>query len=79
MNSIKIWFREKKRRHSSESEKINQTGVGFGLAISQNLVKILNNHSSEELVSVESVNGERSVFSFIIHPFRLILIKKNYY
>ncbi len=54
---------------NSQSQKANQTGVGLGLAISQNLVKILNNYQSEALISVESVYGHGSLFSFIINPF----------
>jgi CheY-like chemotaxis protein len=54
---------------NEDSKKVNQTGVGLGLAISQNLVKILNNHAPDGIITVESEYGVGSTFSFLIYPF----------
>ena len=44
----------------------NPTGVGLGLAISQNLVRIMNNHLPEEEIKVTSELGTGSCFYFNI-------------
>ena len=49
-----------------DSIKFNETGVGLGLAISQNLIKLMNNNRSGEEIKVNSVVGQGSCFYFNI-------------
>jgi CheY-like chemotaxis protein len=55
---------------NKDNQRLNQTGVGLGLTISQNLVKALNNNLPEYSISVDSEYGKGSTFSFIIMPFK---------
>jgi CheY-like chemotaxis protein len=50
---------------SSESKRVNQAGIGLGLAISQNLVRFLTNNKEE--IKVKSEIGKGSSFSFTLH------------
>lgn len=52
---------------NKESRKVNQTGVGLGLAISQNLVRCLNQNKENEEIKVESKFGAGSKFYFNLH------------
>lgn len=54
---------------NEESKKVNKSGVGLGLAISQKLVRILNNKREGGEITVKSELGKGSIFSFIINPF----------
>jgi CheY-like chemotaxis protein len=53
---------------NSDSKRVNQTGIGLGLAISQNLVKCLNQFVAPEEIQVQSVLGKGSRFYFVLHP-----------
>ena len=48
-----------------EDKSVNAGGVGLGLAVSQTLVKLINNNKSE--IKVRSTVGVGSKFSFNIH------------
>ncbi len=48
-----------------EDKSVNTGGVGLGLAISQTLVKLINNNQSE--IKVKSTVGLGSKFSFCIY------------
>ncbi len=54
----------------------NETGVGMGLAISQNIIRLLNEDRGQ--ITFRSVYGEGSVFSFPIF-YRLLPEFNEYY
>ncbi len=58
------------RIKNKDNQRLNQTGVGLGLTISQNLVKALNNDIPDYSISLDSEFGEGSTFSFIINPYK---------
>ena len=60
-------FRIFGKLETSESRKINQTGVGLGLAISQNLIRYMNNNILGEEIKVSSSIGKGSTFYFSLH------------
>jgi two-component system, sensor histidine kinase len=56
---------------TQESKKVNQTGVGLGLAISQSLVRRLNKEKPGEEIKVLSELGKGSCFYFTLRSLML--------
>lgn len=61
-------FRLFGKLESSEAKKTNEAGIGLGLAISQNLVKCLNQNKSNEEIKVISEYQKGSTFYFNLYP-----------
>jgi CheY-like chemotaxis protein len=54
---------------NSDSQRLNQAGIGLGLSISQNLTKFLNQQRIGEVIKASSVWQRGSCFSFSLFPF----------
>jgi hypothetical protein len=55
---------------NADSRRVNQTGIGLGLLISQNLLKYLNQGREEFNIKVKSEWKKGSCFEFILLPYR---------
>jgi hypothetical protein len=58
---------------NKETGFLNKSGIGLGLAISQNLIRSLNNNRKAEEIMVSSIIGKGSIFYFELSPMRLIV------
>ena len=52
---------------SRENKEINPGGIGLGLAISQSLIRVLNDYRKEAEITVVSELGKGSTFQFLLH------------
>jgi CheY-like chemotaxis protein len=64
-------FRLFGKLESEESNEINPGGVGLGLAISQSLVKVLNDHRDSAEITIDSQWGKGSTFHFLLYSYPL--------
>jgi signal transduction histidine kinase len=60
-------FRLFGKLEGTDITKLNQTGIGLGLAISQSLVRLLNGNRKDEEIKVVSRPGVGSEFSFNLY------------
>ncbi len=65
------------RIYNSEIQGVNLTGVGLGLSISQDLVRLLNQGRHGEVIKVSSEWQKGSIFYFVLFPFTLEPKKLN--
>ena len=62
---------------SKESLKVNQAGIGLGLAISQSLTKLLNMNRPGAEITVQSEFGKGSVFAFDLYDMKGKIAEDN--